>query len=230
MGFTSGQIAQASVAGQGTGLAMSAIGSFYAAKGQQAALRGQAAIADSNARIAESNASILDQNARIAELGAQSTILAGQKEEQNARLRTAQLKSKQRVGLAANGVDLGSGTATNILTTTDVMGEIDANTIQTNAVRAAWGYRTQEQNLKTEASATRAGADMTRAGADAKRSTAGSISPFSSAAGTLLSGAGQVASSWYSLNKSGALEEAKANLSSDPIGTIGETRGWWRKQ
>jgi hypothetical protein len=38
-----------------------------------------------------------------------------------------------------------------VLTSTDVMGQIDKNTIAANAVRSAWGYRTQATSFQNEA-------------------------------------------------------------------------------
>jgi len=162
---------------QGAGAAASTVGSYFAAQSQKSALNAQADVADINARMAESTA--------------QSALYQGQQQEISSRLKTGQLKSSQRVSMAANGIDLGSGTATNILTTTDTMGEIDANTIAANAVRSAFGYRTQATNFQNDA--------LT------KRATGSAISPISSAVGTLLTGAGQVAGSWYAMNKAGAL-------------------------
>ena len=93
--------------------------------------------------------------------------------------------------MAANGVALDSGTPNAVLTSTDVMGEIDANTIEQNALAQAWGYRTQ------------AGMDRARANA---------INPGMSAATTLLGSATQVASTWYGMKygmkKAGALDPA----------------------
>jgi hypothetical protein len=159
---------------------MSTVGSYYTAKGQKIALRGQADLADNNARVAE--------------LAAQSAIRQGQKVEQSVRLRTANLKSSQRASMAANGIDITAlgahDTAANVLTTTDVMGEIDANTVAANAARSAWGYRTEGVNYKNDALL--------------KRSGARSISPLLSAGGTLLSGATDVSSSYYALKKTGA--------------------------
>jgi len=183
------------------GAISSGIGSFYSAKNTKASLTFQAEIADNNARIAE--------------LGAQSELLRGQREEQRVRLQTSALKGRQRATLAASGVDLGSQSAVNILSTTDVMGEIDANTVAANAVQAAWGYRTQAQNLKNEA--------LT------KRTTARGINPAMAAATTLIGGAGNVAQSWYALNKAGALRSdvRAANKTDDPIQSLGASRGWW---
>lgn len=160
----------------GTGALTGAIGSYYGAKTQQSNLATQAKLNDINAKISES--------------AAQSALLAGQREEQGSRLRTAQLKSAQRTSMAANGIDLASDTALNILTTTDVMGESDANTIAANAVRAAWGYRTQATNQSNQAMMD--------------RSSAAGINPGMSAASSLLGSATSMATSWYGLKKSGA--------------------------
>ena len=160
------------------GAATGAIGSYFGAATQKATLKGQAAVADTNARIAE--------------LGAQSALNQGQQQVGALTLKAGQLKSSQRATMAANGIDLGVGSAAEIQASTDIMQEIDANTLTANAVRSAWGYRTQAVNFQNEA--------LT------KRATAGAISPFGSAAGSMLGSAATVAGSWYSLNKSGALK------------------------
>jgi hypothetical protein len=154
----------------------SAFGSYYQAKAQRTQLRLQADISRINARVAEG--------------AAQSTLLAGQRQEQATRLKTAKLKSTQRATMAARGIDLGSDTALTILTGTDVMGEIDANTVAANAVRAAWGYRTEGTNSQIAASMSEANAR--------------GVSPMASATSSLLGNAGSVASTYYSLNKAGA--------------------------
>jgi len=170
--------AVASVTMMGAGVSMQTIGARSSAIGQQNALRG--------------NADLSDINARLAELGAQSTMLAGTRQAGSILLKGGQLKSTQKANMAANGIDLGSDTATNILTTTDVMKEVDADTAMANAVRQAWGYRTQATNYTNDA--------------NIKRSMADAINPNQVALATFLSGAGQVASSWYSLNKVGAMD------------------------
>lgn len=168
--------AAAALTMQGVGAASSAVGAYYGAQSQKQSLELQGNLADINARMSESTA--------------QQTLLTGQREEQKSRIATANLKGTQRASLAANGVDLGEGSAAQILTSTDVMGEIDANTIQANAVRSAWGYRTQAVNQSNQAL-------MSRASADA-------INPGQSAVTSLLGSAGSVASNWYQYNKAGA--------------------------
>lgn len=156
-----------------TGAAANGVGAYYGAKSQKSSLEFQAQMDDINARLAESSA--------------QTILFQGQREEQRSRLQTAQMKSAQRVALAANGVDLTEGSAAEILTSTDVLGEVDANTIHANAVRAAWGQRTQATNMQIDAMG--------------KRTAARAIKPNMAATSTLLNGATQVASSWYTGTK-----------------------------
>ena len=178
MGFSSNQLATASLIGQIGGGVTSAVGSYYSAATNKINLQGQAGIADTNARIAE--------------LGAQSALNQGQQQVGALTLKAGQLKSSQRVAMAANGIDLGVGNAAEIQASTDIMKEIDSNTLTSNAVRSAWGYRTQAVNYQNEAIMKRGAAD--------------GISPGGSAFSSLLGSAGSVAGSWYSLNKSGALK------------------------
>ncbi|WP_369952268.1 hypothetical protein [Ralstonia syzygii] len=191
MGFSS-------LALMGAGVAANTVGSYFSAQQQKTALDAQAGVDDINARMAES--------------GAQSALYQGQQQEISARMRTAQLKSSQRTALAANGVDLGSDSAVNVLTSTDVMGDIDANTIAANAVRAAFGYRTQATNFQNDALM--------------KRASASAISPIGSAAGTLLSSAGQVAGNWYLMKKNGLFDTPASSGSGSDMGfNIGKDLG-----
>jgi len=91
-------------------------------------------------------ASVSANNAQIAEWQAENAEQQGVDAEAKSRLQTAQLKGTQRATLAANGVALGEGSALDILTGTDYLGEQDALTIRDNAARQAWGYRTQGQS------------------------------------------------------------------------------------
>ena len=184
--------ATAALAMQGYGAASSAIGAWGAASGPDGGACG--AIGAWGAASAQKNslnyqANIADLNARMSETQAQGTLLTGERQAQQSMLQTAQLKSTQRATMAANGVDLGVGSASNVLTSTDVMGQIDKNTIEANATRAAWGYRTQGTNYQNEALMDRA--------------TARAINPTQAGLTSLLTSSGQVASSWYRLNKAG---------------------------
>lgn len=156
----------------GLGAASSAFGARSAARSQQMNYQFQADIGEINAQIAER--------------GARASTLRGVRAQQQSRMRTSQLRSRQRAALAANGVALDSPTAVSLLTSTDYLGEVDADTIAANALQEAWGYRTQALNART--------------GAGAARATAASISPGGAGRSSLLGSAGQLASGWYYLN------------------------------
>ncbi len=155
------------------GMISSSIGSFFSAETQKYQLKTQAIIADTNARIAE--------------LGAQTALNQGQQEIGNLTLKAGHLKSAQRVAMAANGIDLGEGNAAEVLASTDIMKEVDKNTIQANAVRSAWGYRMQGTNFQNEALTA--------------RNTASGISPGMAATSTLIGKATDVATSWYMMSE-----------------------------
>jgi hypothetical protein len=174
-------MAIASLAASAAGGAMDTVGSYYSALGQKSALKFQATMAELNADAAESDA--------------RNSLLRGEREEQRLRLDTAQLKSSQRVSIASNGIDLGSDTAAAVLTSTDVLGEIDANQTKANALREAWGHRTEAVNYRNEANMA--------------RSTAGAISPGMSAFTTLLTSAAQVAGQYAASADSGSLAASK---------------------
>jgi len=181
MGIAAGAIAPTLLGAQVAGAAVSAVGAYYGAKSQQISARGAADIADINAGQSE--------------LAAQQELSRGQNEVAAVTLRAGQVKGAQRAALAANGVDLGVGSAAEQLTSTDIAKENDINAITANAVRAAWGQRIQATNFKNDALTKRAGAD--------------SISPLMAGATSLLGSASQVASSWYMLNKAGLIGNTK---------------------
>lgn len=173
MDLSAEQMAGISLTSKIGGAANSAIGSYYGAQSQASSLKFQADIADINARIAE--------------LGAQSELAAGEKQVAAQTLRAGQIKGAQRAAMAANGVDLGEGSAAEVQASTDIMKDIDKDTITANAVRSAWGYRTQATNSQIEA--------LT------KRATASGISPIGSTASSLLGSAGSVADAWFDYSK-----------------------------
>ncbi|MHB1091452.1 virion core protein, T7 gp14 family [Thiobacillus sp.] len=166
-------LANLSLGLQTAGAVSGAIGGFYSAR----MTKNQLAFEADMSRI----------NARIAELGARSAFERGQKEVASLTMQAGQLKARQRASMAANGIDLGEGNAAELQASTDLMREIDKQTIEANAVRSAWGYRTEATNLQSAALM--------------KEGSAAGISPFGAGMSSLLTGAGQVASSWYQMNE-----------------------------
>ena len=138
-----------------------AVGTYNSADARKRALQNEAQIAEYQAQIARSNT---DQQVA------------------DSRLRAAGLFGAQRAQLAANGVDLGSGGATDILQTTQAMGDHDASVIRDNGTRKAWAMQQ---------------------GAAIDRSVASSMSPAQDAIGSLIGDAGQVSKQWYKWQKEG---------------------------
>jgi hypothetical protein len=155
-------------------------------------------------------------NARIAELGAQSVLAQAEKEAVNLTLKAGALKSTQKAAMAANGIDLGVGSAAEVIASTEIMKESDMQTIKENSVRSAWGYRTQGASATAEGitqstnaligantealNVTIQGAAQARSlrnQASANYSASNSISPSAAATSTLIGGAASVAESWY---------------------------------
>lgn len=128
-------------------------------------------------------------NARISETAAQGELLKGEREGQAVKMRTGQMKARQKVNMLANGITLDSGSAQDVLNSTDFMGEVDALTVESNAIRAAWGYRTQGANFMAQAGMSSA--------------NAASISPGGSAFSSLLGSAAYAAPTYYSMKKAG---------------------------
>jgi hypothetical protein len=128
-------------------------------------------------------AAVSANNAKLAEWQAQDALRRGATSEQQQRLKTAQLRGAQRARLAASGVAIDEGSALNTLLDTDFMGEQDAMTIRDNSKKEAWGARVQAGNYASDSSML-----LNRADAE---------NPNGAMFGTLLTGAGNVADSWY---------------------------------
>lgn len=146
----------------------SAFGSFFGASSQRDNLRFQAR---------------MDAiNSGMAGLQAKDAMRQGERQQQAIKARGNQVKSSQRVAMAANGIDLGSNLAEKLQDSTDIVTEMDATTAAANAIRTAWGYRSEATNLTNRTNMA---------------STAASgISPGAAAATSLLGSATSVASKW----------------------------------
>lgn len=177
-----------SVASAGSGI----LGSYYGARSQKSALGFQAQTADTNARIAE--------------LGAQSALSAGHQQIAAQTMRAGQVKGAQRAAMAANGVDLGVGSAREVQASTEILKEIDKNTLEANAIRSAWGYRTEALNARSRALVSRA--------------SASGIHPGGAAMTSLIGSAGSVAQSWYGFKKSAV--DTRPTLDE-----FGAKNNWW---
>lgn len=146
-----------------------------------------AATAFSNSRATrssyEAQAQVARNNAIIAGWQADDALARGDRAVSLQRSKTRQLKGAQRAAMAANGVDLNQGSALNILSDTELFGQMDADTIADNTAKEAWALRNQAAGYTDAAAAAAA--------------RASSESPLMATAGSLLSSAGRVAGRWY---------------------------------
>ena len=169
MGMSAGTLGTAGLGMQAAGGGASVVGAFMGARNQRALLESQARVAEANARIADS--------------GARVELARGAVDARRVRDQGERLKGSQRAAMAANGIDLGSDTAVDALTSTDFVSETDARMVEDNAIRSAWGYRVGAGNAQVDAAS--------------RRGTAAGISPTLAGATTLLTEGGRVAEGWY---------------------------------
>lgn len=156
------------------GAGAKAYGAYNASSAQRSSLDYQASVAANNAQLATDKASIAVDN--------------GQAAVQAQDLKTAQTFGMQRAALGANGVDLGQGSANDVLASTKLMGERDADQLQTNALREAWGYKTQAADDTSNAAAL--------------KSMGRSVDPSEAALTSMLGSAGQVSTAWKTYKQS----------------------------
>lgn len=88
-------------------------------------------------------AEVAEVNAKQSDYRAEQAGRIGAIKEEQHRAQVRQMVGSQRATLAANGVDVGSGTAAALVDETYTLGEADALTIRYNAMNEAWGFRAQ---------------------------------------------------------------------------------------
>jgi hypothetical protein len=93
---------------------------------------------------------ISKSNERLAKLRAEDALKRGQKREGASRGQYKKLLGKQRAAMAAQGIDIQSGSAQDIQEETQVVSELDALTIKLNAAREAFGYESQGRGFGME--------------------------------------------------------------------------------
>ena len=121
---------------------MSVLGSIQQGKAAQAS-------ANYNARVQDNNAEIARRNADFAA------------KEGHANVEKEQLKNRATVGAikaaqAASGVDVSGPSAVDVRSSAAELGQLNAITIRSNAVRKAYGYQTQADSHEDQAALDRA--------------------------------------------------------------------------
>ena len=125
-------------------------------------------------------------NAKVAEWEAQSVEEKGIRAGEAVGRNQAKVRAAQKASLAANGLDLGEGSAAATLAQTDYFGLEDQRTTAQNASDRAWGVRRQRDNYTAESNMQKGKAD--------------SINPFMAGATSLLGSAANVADKWSARN------------------------------
>lgn len=82
-------------------------------------------------------------NADIADLQADDALQRGVDAVSRQRAAARQIIGTQRAGYSGQNVDVHVGSAVDVAADAALLGELDAQTIQHNAEREAWGYRVQ---------------------------------------------------------------------------------------
>lgn len=152
------------------GLAVSTVGAVGSAisQGQQAAFQSQ---------VAKNNQIIDQQNAAYASEAGNAQVTASQ-------MKQRQITSQVGADLAANGLDINTGSPSDVRTATAESGQLNTETTAQNAALQVYGYKAGASNF---------------AGQSNLYSSQASQAPFSAAiggGGTLLNGGGSLASKW----------------------------------
>ena len=121
---------------------------------------------------------IANNNATMAEYAAADAVSRGEKDAIEVQRKGAAMKSAQRVGMAAKGLDLNYGTAADLQDQTDFFTQSDMATTRSNARKEAWRGNAQAQDFRSQGEFAAYNGKM-------------------QAAGSLLSGASKVDPKWY---------------------------------
>ena len=114
-------------------------------------------------------------NAQQADMAAQDAIKRGDQQAADARRNANQVVGAQRAAFSARGIDIGEGTAADLIDQTDFFGQSDAVTARNNARKEAYTYRARAAGFNAQADAE---------------------SPLLNTAGSLLGSAGAVSDKW----------------------------------
>jgi hypothetical protein len=139
--------------------------------------------ANGQKQVMEYQSKVEANNAQVAEWQAQDAEKRGQEEGQRARRANSQLRGQQRASMAANGLDLNSGSALALLDDTEYFGAVDQQTVADNTRNEAWALRSRSQNFMAQSQLNKTGAENQR--------------PGEAAGMSLLSSASSVAGKWY---------------------------------
>lgn len=96
-------------------------------------------------------AEVARNNAQTAQQNAVYSASAGAAQTEQAGLKAASKQATLRAGLAANNVDVNTGSAADIQTSERQIGQLDTETVSNNAALQAYGYQTQSTSDQAQA-------------------------------------------------------------------------------
>ena len=141
-GIAAGTAAAASsAAAAGTAAATTSAATYAAYAALAASALGAGVSAYSSYQSGKNQQKVADYNAKVAETQALDARARGGFEANQKRREVAAILGQQQTQLAANGVETASGSALTLASDTAWAGEMDAKTIEVNALRAAYGYQ-----------------------------------------------------------------------------------------
>jgi hypothetical protein len=143
-------------------------------------------------------AQVAANNAKMAEQAQQYAATAASSQVENAGLKARAQFGEVRTGLAANNIDVNSGTAANVQESQRLIGAKEVSTVASNAARQVYGYGAEEQSDVAQAKLY------------------GAEAPYDIASG-FISAAGDVAGGWADLDlKTGNTGGAGAGAGPSP--------------
>lgn len=107
--------------------------------------------ANAEGAIHDFKANQLRLNAKLAELQGRSTTEAAADEAALVGKKAGQVIGTQRAQFASQGVDVDSGSAASVQSSTLEQAQLTEDQIRTNAWKEAWGFEVESSNFKSEA-------------------------------------------------------------------------------
>lgn len=99
----------------------------------------------------KANAAIGEWNATIAEEQSRDAIVRGEQAAADARTQGRQVVGEQRAAIAGQGIQLDTGTATDLVADTDRQVQTEVGRIRADAAREAWGFKVQAASDRMQA-------------------------------------------------------------------------------
>lgn len=100
----------------------------------------------------EQEQNALKFNAEVADFQSSEAIKRGEVASAKIARDTKRLRGAQRAAYAAQGIDVGSESAQDVMAESEQMGAVDELTVKNNAWLEAWGYEAQAQELRQRSS------------------------------------------------------------------------------